>query len=317
MEPRPIDPARDLPAVADFLGRSRAAGGLTHPGGTQWWLRELWRQDRGDFGAYVWTDATTDGGAGGPTDGASPGAFALVDGTFVVAETAPGGPNRVDLLGWLEGEMRGLGRESLHTHVEEGDAVRDQLEQCGYEPAGMELELVADVADEPVVPALPSGFRFASLEEVDDERYIAGHRAAWSDTRPSSYRRELHDAVRRMPQFRADLVTIALAPDGAVASCCIGWLDEQSATLEIEPLGTHRDYRRLGLANALVKEVQHRAWVNGAKRVLVWNDPTTNPAAYGLYTGADMPPNRKLIELAKPLSPAGIPVPAIADAARS
>jgi GNAT superfamily N-acetyltransferase len=175
------------------------------------------------------------------------------------------------------------------------------LETRGYSQSGIELELVADTSSEPEVPSLPEGFMFATLNDVSDETYIEGHVAAWSDRRPSRYRRELHDAVRRTPQFRPDLVTIALAPDGTVASYCIGWLDERSATLEIEPLGTHRDYRRLGLAHAVVKEVQHRAWANGAKHVLVWNNPNTNPAAYGLYTGADMPPNRTLIELSKKL----------------
>jgi len=78
-------------------------------------------------------------------------------------------------------------------------------------------------------------------------------------------------------------------------------MDEQSASLEIEPLGTHRDYRRIGLARAIVREVQHRAWANGAKHVLVWNDPATNPAAYGLYTGAGMPVRRHVVELTKAL----------------
>jgi GNAT superfamily N-acetyltransferase len=59
---------------------------------------------------------------------------------------------------------------------------------------------------------------------------------------------------------------------------------------EIEPLGTHSDYRRLGLGTAIVREIQRRAWENGATEVLVWNDPLNNPPAYGLYTGAGMPP---------------------------
>jgi GNAT superfamily N-acetyltransferase len=289
MQPRHLDPARDLAAVADFLGQGRAAGGLTHPGGTQWWLRELARDDRDDFEAYVWAD------------GVAIRAFALVDGTFVVCEQAPGGPGRVEQLAWLEAEMRAMGRDSLHTHVAAGDSTGADLETRGYARMGMELELVAHVIEEPVVPPLPAGFRFVSLDDVSHGAYIEGHRAAWSDERPSPYRRELHDTVRRMPQFRPDLVTIALAPDGGVASYCIGWLDERSATLEIEPLGTHHDYRRRGLAHAVVKEVQHRAWANGAKHVLVWNDPTTNSAAYGLYTGADMAPNRTLVELVKTL----------------
>jgi GNAT superfamily N-acetyltransferase len=166
---------------------------------------------------------------------------------------------------------------------------------------GTELELLADTTREPVRTPLPPGFRMGSLLDVSDDAYVEGHRAAWSDSRPSSYRRELHEATQAMPQFRADLVTVAIAPDGRVAACCVGWLDERSATLEIEPLGTHRDFRRLGLGHAIVKEVQHRAWANGATKVLVWNDPATNPAAYGLYTGADMPPNRTLIALRKEL----------------
>jgi ribosomal protein S18 acetylase RimI-like enzyme len=183
--------------------------------------------------------------------------------------------------------------------VVEDDPLQATLEERGYAKSGVELELMADTTSEPPTLPLPEGFRFASLDDVTDAAYIDGHRAAWSDTKPSSYSPERHEAVRRMPQFRADLVTIVLAPDGSVAACCIGWMDEQSQTLEIEPLGTHRDYRRLGLASAIVREVQHRAWANGAKQVLVWNSPPTNPKAYGLYTGAGMPPRRHLVELTR------------------
>ena len=58
-----------------------------------------------------------------------------------------------------------------------------------------------DIDGEPEPAALPTGFRFASLLDVDDDAYIEVHRAAWSDTRPSPYRRELHEAVKRMPDF--------------------------------------------------------------------------------------------------------------------
>ncbi|MEA2674113.1 MAG: hypothetical protein QOI92_1305 [Chloroflexota bacterium] len=279
-----------MPSVVDLLGRTRAGGGLTHPGGIQWWLRELVRRDRDDFAAYVWADAA--GVLGG---------FALVDGEFVVVERLDGGPTMIDQVTWLEAQLEASGHTAIELHVADGDPIREELEHHGYAPSGTELELLADTSREPARAPLPSGFRFRSLLDVSDAAYIDGHRAAWSDSRPSPYRRELHDAVKRMPAFRPDLVTIAIASDGTVAACCIGWLDERSATLEIEPLGTHRDYRRVGLAHAIVKEVQHRAWANGARHVLVWNDPTTNAAAYGLYAGADMPPSRTLIALCKEL----------------
>jgi GNAT superfamily N-acetyltransferase len=291
MQPRTIDAQRDMPSVVEMLGRTRAGGGLTHPGGIQWWLRELVREDREDFAAFVWAD-----------EAGSLGGFALVDGEFVVIERLDGGPTTIDQVTWLEAELRAGGRAAIELHVADGDPIREELEQRGYAQSGTELELLADTSREPARAPLPDGFRFGSLLDVSDAAYIDGHRAAWSDKRPSPYRLELHDAVKHMPAFRPDLVTIAIAPDGTVAASCIGWLDERSATLEIEPLGTQRDYRRLGLGHAIVKEIQHRAWANGARHVLVWNDPTTNPAAYGLYTGADMPPNRTLVALRKELS---------------
>ena len=288
MQPRPIDPQRDLPALARLLGRTRASGeGNWHPGGIQWWLREL-VANRDDFAAWLWFD------------GDRPVAFVMRDGTYVIAES-DGGPAREELVDWATDQLRGAGATEVETSALEGSPLHKALVQRGFAQTGTSLELMTDVDTEPPRPTLPDGFRFASLGDVDDETYIEGHRAAWSDTRPSPYRRELHDAVKRAPQFRPDLVTIALAPDGTVASYCIGWLDDQSQTLEIEPLGTHRDYRRLRLATAVVHEVTYRAWANGAKHVLVWNDPKTNPQAYGLYTGAGMRPRRRIADLRKPL----------------
>jgi GNAT superfamily N-acetyltransferase len=288
MQPRPIDYSRDLPALAQLLGRTRANGGLSHPGGIQWWLREA--GDRDDFDAFVWTD-----------DDSELVGFALIDGSFLVSERDQTGPTQLEQLDWTEVHLRNAGWPALETRVAGDDPAVPEIEGRGYVRKGLEYELMAHVKHEPKRVPLPAGFRFASLEDVSDDKFIEGHVAAWSDKRPSPYRRELHEAVKSSPQFRPDLVTIALAPDGTVASYCIGWMDEQSETLEIEPLGTHRDYRRLGLAHAVVKEVQHRAWADGAKHVLVWNEPAVNAPAYGLYTGADMSPSRALVELTKQL----------------
>ncbi len=295
MPPRPIDPQHDLPALADLLGRTRASGkGIWHPGGIQWWLREL-AGERTDFEAYV---LPTDLG-----DGLS--AFVMRDGDFLIAESDEMGPTRLELIKWAIERRKSEGAEQVQTSAFVASALQRQLIEHGFEQTGTSLELMADTDREPMRPTLPEGFRFASLEDVDDSTYIDGHRAAWSDRKPSSYGPQRHAAVRFMPHFRADLVTIALAPDGTVAACCIGWLDPPTQTVEIEPLGTHRDYRRLGLATAVVHEVVHRAWANGAEHVIVWNDPAVNPAAYGLYTGADMRPARHIAELKLTSAPTG------------
>jgi GNAT superfamily N-acetyltransferase len=120
------------------------------------------------------------------------------------------------------------------------------------------------------------------------------HRAAWSRPNvPSTYDRRLHDAVTAMPDFRYDLVPIVRAADGTLAAYCMSWWDPRSASVEIEPLGTHPDFRRMGLARAIVHEVARRAWKLRAKYVLVWG-ASGNPEAKALYLSAGMRSRRVL-----------------------
>src|SRR6185369_502322 len=107
MQPRPIDPQNDLPAVAGLLSRTRAAGGLSHPGGIQWWLRLA--RTRDDFEAFVWPD---DGGLAG---------FALIDMGFVVAERIAGGPTALEQIEWIEQHLRNRHADKLEIHVAERD----------------------------------------------------------------------------------------------------------------------------------------------------------------------------------------------------
>src|SRR3954469_19375543 len=288
VQPRPLDPASDFPAVAALLGRTYGSHGIFHPGGIQWWLREL-AGDRDDFRAFV-----VDG-----TDGLT--AFVMLDGSYVIAESTDDVPTRIELIEWAADYLRPRGATEIETSAVVRSALHESLTTAGFDLTGTGDELMVDTSTELSRQPLPDGFRFASLLDVDDEAFIDGHRAAWSDTRPSPYRRALHECVKSQPQFRADLVTIVLAPDGTVASYCIGWFDPESGTLEIEPLGTHRDYRRQGLARAVFHEVTRRAGDAGARDVLVWNNPVTNPKARGLYTSAGMAPRRTLVELRRAL----------------
>lgn len=286
MTPRRFEASSDLRGVVDLLGFTRANGGMSHPGGTQWWLREIGREGFDSF--VVEGDGKLDG-------------FVLIDDDFVLAEHRSFGDDALGLLDWTADYMRSTGRTSMTTHAPEGTDLERELESRGFDRTGIEYELMADATNPDAHVALPDGFRFGSLLEMRDDDYIEMHRAAWSDKRPSPYRRELHDRVINSPQFRPDLVTIVFAPDGRGASYCICWLDEQSRTVEIEPLGTIPEFRRHGLARALVWEVWRRAAANGASEVLVWNDPDNNPRPYALYTSAGMRPRRTLVALTKKL----------------
>ena len=48
--------------------------------------------------------------------------------------------------------------------------------------------------------------------------------------------------------YRADLDCVVEAPDGSLVAYCLAWLDDANRVGELEPVGTHPDYRRRGLA---------------------------------------------------------------------
>jgi GNAT superfamily N-acetyltransferase len=169
---------------------------------------------------------------------------------------------------------------------EHDDDLAALLASRGYATSDRDgYELVAD-ASLPAVAVLPDGFRMISLTPALNERYVALHRAAWSRPgRPSTYDREQHERVTAMPDFRYELVPIVAAADGSLAAYCMSWFDPRSRSVEIEPLGTHPDFRRRGLARAIVHEVRRRAAALGASSVLVWGSSEL-PDAKALYESA-------------------------------
>jgi ribosomal protein S18 acetylase RimI-like enzyme len=284
---RPLDNARDLTALMELVGRSRASGdpgAIFHPGGLQWWLRRIGKPG---FEVAVLGDGDELVGM----------ALRDQDDVIVQTDTAHAG-HRADLLAWAEASARDSAEPELFVSVaEEDDGLRELVARRGYEPSERYgYELVSDLAAEPASPELPGGFEMISLTPALADAHVALHRAAWSrPNTPSSYDRRQHDAVVAMPDFRYELVPIVRAADGTLAAYCMSWWDERWASVEIEPLGTHPDYRRLGLARAIVREVMRRAWELRARYVLVWGG-TTNPEAKALYLSAGMRRRRTLLD---------------------
>jgi mycothiol synthase len=278
---RAFDRDRDLAALLSAVSRSRARGdpgAILHPGGLQWWLRRL---GRAGFDVSV------------QSDGADVVGFALRDGSDVIVQTEAG---RTALLEWVESRSRERHEPELFLSVAEHDEnLRRAIVARGYEPSDRYgYELVRDLVTQPADPDLPGGFEMRSLNLELADAYVELHRAAWSrPNKPSTYDRGQHDLVTAMPDFRYDLVPVVASADGALAAYCMSWWDPGSASVEVEPLGTHPSFRRKGLATAIVHEVLLRSWMLGARYVLVWGT-SLNPEAKALYLSAGLRTRRVL-----------------------
>ena len=88
-----------------------------------------------------------------------------------------------------------------------------------------------------------------------------------------------------------------------MASSAIMWLDEANSTAEFEPVGTHPDYRRRGLARAMMLHGMLLARAAGATHMtVVCLGAPGHPAARELYYGLGF---RELSRDAPLIKPAG------------
>jgi ribosomal protein S18 acetylase RimI-like enzyme len=147
-----------------------------------------------------------------------------------------------------------VGQESL---VEQLTALDYRRSGDGY--IGLTRRLEAE--DDPPL-LLPEGFTVRSVElPADLDERVRVHRAAFA---PSKMTDEKHTRVASMPSYRPDLDLVCVAPDGTFASFCICWFDEETGTVEFEPVGTDPAFGRRGLASAVMTEAMRRARRLGA-----------------------------------------------------
>jgi ribosomal protein S18 acetylase RimI-like enzyme len=102
----------------------------------------------------------------------------------------------------------------------------------------------------PPVP-MPAGFSWrAVLGEGEVEALVALHRAAFGTDNMTV---EGRLAIMKGAGYERPLDLLALGPQGQLAAFCICEVAPDDPTLGyIDPIGTHPDFQRLGLARALV-----------------------------------------------------------------
>ena len=194
---------------------------------------------------------------------------------FVYLQVRPGhDAAKTAMVDWAEDHLGGvsqsLGRPVLGLYVNELDAALEDI------VANRGFSLLADYEEEHALLALsatidagslPTGYHLQSLEDENDLSKI--NRVLWRgfghEGPPPDSEIPGRARVEAAPNFRRDLTTVAVAPDGEYAAYAGMWHDLHNRVAYVEPVATDPDHRRLGLGAACVRESLRRVEADGAE----------------------------------------------------
>jgi mycothiol synthase len=137
------------------------------------------------------------------------------------------------------------------------------LERHGFiQEALRSLHMIRSLHEPIPTPQLPAGFSIrhvAGEHEVED--LVALHRAAFG-TENMTVEERL--AMMRVPDYDAELDLVAVAPDGRLAAYCMCLISQEENARTgrnegyTDPVATHPDFQRRGLAKALLLTGLHK-----------------------------------------------------------
>ncbi len=121
--------------------------------------------------------------------------------------------------------------------------------------------------DLPEVPPLPEGFILRALAgEQEAAAYSEVHRAAFEST---SMTPAWRTRTLQTPYYRSELDLVIVAPDKTFAGFCVGWFVPERRLAQVEPIGVHPRFHKLGFSRILLLEMLHRFKQCGASSAFV------------------------------------------------
>jgi GNAT superfamily N-acetyltransferase len=243
------------------------------------WPRRLWFSG-GDLVAWGWASLPH-------RVRRSDGSVTDVTGASLAYQVHPGHAGLVEeVIDWYDGTAADLERTVRPSAADAFALKRWAAHGYATDPAslgdaGSWTQLNERDLTEVDQPVLPDGFRFRTADEAGPEAAVQAHVDAWA---PSTYTAGSYQGVRQTATYRGDLHLLVEAPDGTMAASTIMWLDEANKTAQFEPVGTHPDYRRRGLARAMLLHGMQLARAAGATQMTVaCLGAPGHPKARGLY----------------------------------
>jgi mycothiol synthase len=189
------------------------------------------------------------------------------------------------ILDWIETRARELGSSETRNAIIAGDERAACLMRSrGYERIRSFFRMVIDLDAAPVAPVWPDGFTVAALEpgeerelyEVLEDAFVDhwGHTGRTYEEWLSTH--EIEHEVCFLVRTRGDVAAGALCQTRKFG---MGWVDV---------LGTRREYRRLGLGDALLRHAFGELQARGAEQVGLGVDSENPTGATRLYERTGM-----------------------------
>jgi mycothiol synthase len=278
---RPYNP-KDLPSVLTFAGKCLAASNFCnwHPGDIVHWMSNSHRGQ--NLSEYFWLyEVRGQMLAFAELPPAKRASFALT-----VHPEHRGGDFEKGLLEHCQDVMQQRMKvESINKLIMVSVAVSDLqrihcLSQLDYKPDELDTFLgKRDLSEAIPEPTLPSGFSIRNVAGFHEAALLANvHNSAFTPKWTSKDYLE----VMQTPGFEIEREMIVVAPDGQFAAFTIYWLDPITKSGLFEPVGCHKEFRKMGLTKALMLAVMQRMKDDGMQTALVGFEPD-NEAATKLY----------------------------------
>ena len=165
---------------------------------------------------------------------------------------------------WIERQRREIKSNEtpeleLRFYVDEIDEKRKALlTELGYEDSGLNEYNRIRPIDKPIPEYQPpKGF---TIKSVDVEEDFVKYKKVQAAVFPHCSRMTKRTAKTYSTAsfYKRDLDLVAVDRNGDFAAFCTVRIDPVSRMAELEPVGTHPDYRKLGLARSVICEGLHR-----------------------------------------------------------
>jgi ribosomal protein S18 acetylase RimI-like enzyme len=281
VQSRPYSGENDYAKVRELLIDSFAIAGHIH----NWWIdrweifrfggrvsEELDGSRRWEKDVRLWeTLSTTDAparlvGVVNPEDGDD--FFIQIHPAFRYLE-----PEMVE---WAEQhhQRSQTGGEKLHplaSYLHEHDIARAEiLREHGFKNMGHAGYTRWRFLDGPLPEVqMPAGYAVRNVNADDHQDLVRRAAVANASFGHSRHNADTIRVLHRAPTYREDLDLVVEAPNGSFAAYCVIWFGAKNRLGWFEPVGTHPDHRRLGLAKGMMAEGLRRVKALGATKTFV------------------------------------------------